>query len=83
MASVTDLPLRIAVPCAPTGSSTVGSTCSISTSKDTVLGSSAIVAGKRAIWQLSGEVKLDDGGPSGVSGDPNATLFAVGGPFHP
>jgi TolB protein len=81
--TVTDLPLRVRVPCTPTGSTTVGSTCAISTTKNTVFGGSAIVAGQRAIWQLSGEVKLYDGGPTGVSGDPNATLFAVGGLFYP
>jgi hypothetical protein len=78
-----DLPLRFRVPCAPTGSTTVGSTCSVSTTKTTLLGSGAIVAGRRAIWQLNGEVKLYDGGPTGVAGDPNATLFAVGGLFYP
>jgi hypothetical protein len=79
----TDLPLRFGVPCAPTGSTTVGSTCAISTTINTVFGSSAIVAGKQAIWHLNGDVRLYDGGPSGASGDPDANLFAVGGLFFP
>jgi Tol biopolymer transport system component len=82
--TVTDLPLRFSVPCTTTASTTIGSTCSITTSIVTVLGSSAIVAGQRAIWQLNGDVKLYDGGQDGVSstrGDD--TLFAVGGLFNP
>jgi hypothetical protein len=81
--TVTDLPLRVAVPCTPTVSTTVGSTCAISTTINTVVGASAIVAGKRAIWQPSGDVKLYDGGATGVAGHPSATIFAVGGLFYP
>jgi Tol biopolymer transport system component len=81
--TVSDLPLRFAVPCTPTGSATIGSRCALSTTINTLLGPSAIVAGKRAIWQLNGDVKLYDGGPTGVAGDPDATLFAIGGLFFP
>jgi hypothetical protein len=79
--TVTDLPLSFRVPCTPTLSTTVGATCSVST--NTLLGGSSIVAGRRAIWQLTGVVNLYDGGTTGVSGDPNATLFAVGGLPYP
>jgi hypothetical protein len=72
------------VPCATTGSTTVGSTCSINTTIDTLLGSSAIVASQRAIWQLNGDMKLYDGGADGVaSTTADNTLFAVGGLFAP
>jgi Tol biopolymer transport system component len=84
--TVTDLPVHFGVPCAPTISVTVGGTCSVSTTINTVIGPSAIVAGKRAIWQSNGDVKLYDGGPTGASTDPtdpNVTLFAVGGLFFP
>jgi Tol biopolymer transport system component len=81
--TVTDFSLRFPVPCTPTASTTVGSTCAASTTINSVLGSSAIVAGKRAIWQPSGEVKIYDGGASGASTDPNPTLFAVSGLFFP
>jgi tricorn protease-like protein len=82
--TVNDLPVRFSVPCAPTVSTTVGSTCSISTTIDTLLGGSAVVAGQRAIWQMSDLVKLDDGGADGVaSTQGDNTLFAVGGLFAP
>jgi hypothetical protein len=62
----------------------VGSTCSVNTTIDTVLGSSAIVAGQRSIWQLNGDVNLYDGGADGVSSTmSDNTLFAVGGLFNP
>jgi hypothetical protein len=35
-----------------------------------VLGSTAIVAGRRAIWKLVGDVNLYDGGPDGVASTP-------------
>jgi hypothetical protein len=82
--TVTDLPLRFSVPCVATSSTTVGSTCTTTTTINSVLGSSAIVAGQRAIWQLNGDVKLYDGGADGVaSTTADNTLFAVGGLFFP
>jgi Tol biopolymer transport system component len=78
-----DLPLRFPVPCTPTASTTIGSTCATSTTINTVLGGAAIVASKRAIWQMTGDVNLYDGGPTGAAGDSNATLFAVAGLFFP
>jgi hypothetical protein len=82
--TVADLPVRFSVPCATTVSTTVGSTCSINTTIDTLLGSSAIVASQRATWQLVGDVKLYDGGADGVaSTSADNTLFAVGGLFAP
>jgi len=82
--TATDLPLRFSVPCTSTAPTTVGSTCSVNTTINSVFGGSAIVAGQREIWQLSGAMKLNDGGADGVastSGD--NTLFAVGGLFFP
>jgi hypothetical protein len=80
--TVTDVPLAFSVPCAPAGAG-VGSTCAVSTRINSVVGASAITAGKRAIWEFGGSLKLFDGGPTGVAGDPNATLFADGGLFFP
>jgi hypothetical protein len=72
------------VPCATTGATTVGSTCSINTSMNSVFGSSAIVASRRAIWQMVGGVNLYDGGSDGAATTTaNNTLFAVGGLFAP
>jgi hypothetical protein len=83
--TVTDLPLRFGVLCATTASTTVGSTCSASTSVDAVLGGDTAVAEqKRAIWQVVGEVKLYDGGGDGVgSTRGDDTLFATSGVFFP
>jgi hypothetical protein len=79
-----DLPLRFNVTCTSTAATTIGSTCSVNTTINSVFGGSAIVAGQREIWQLTGAMSLDDGGADGVastSGD--NTLFAVGGLFFP
>ena len=87
-ATVQAVALAFNVPCATTASTTVGATCSITTSIDAVLGgNTAIAEGKRAIWQLTGtdsDVKLFDGGADGVAqttGD--NTLFAAHGLFFP
>jgi hypothetical protein len=82
--TVEDVTLHFSVPCTPTASTTIGSTCAGTTSVNTVFGASAIVAGQRAIWRLDGDVKLYDGGADGVAqttGD--NTLFAAGGLFLP
>ena len=82
--TVLDLPLRFSVPCALTASTTVGSTCSINTTVDTLLGSSAITDNGRSIWQLTDLVKVYDGGPDGVAGTTAGnTLFQAGGLFAP
>jgi TolB protein len=89
--TVTDMPMSFGVPCAVTSATTVGSTCSVSTSIDAVLGgTTAVDDGKRAIWELrgfsdgAGIFKLWDGGPDGngqTTGD--NSLYAVGGLFFP
>jgi hypothetical protein len=81
--TLTDLPVRFRVPCLPTGSSTIGSTCSVATTINSVVGASAIVAGQRAIWQPTGRVQLYDGGSLGIWSASDATLFAVAGLFAP
>jgi hypothetical protein len=44
----------------------------------------AVVAGRRAIWRLLGQVAVYDGGADGVASTMNdKTLFAVGGVFFP
>ncbi len=80
--TVTDVPLAFSVPCAPAGAS-IGSTCSVSTTINTIVGASAVTAGKRAIWEFGGAMKLFDGGTTGVAGAADATLFADGGLFFP
>jgi hypothetical protein len=71
----------VTVPCVSTGSTTVGSTCSVSTTFNAVT-PGAIVDSQRAIWQL-GETKVFDGGPDGVASTGPNTLFADQGVFVP
>src|SRR4051812_350981 len=87
-ATLTDVQMSFPVPCATTASTSVGSTCSVAPSVDSVFGgSTAVTEGKRAIWQLSGpgsDVELLDGGADGLAqtlGDD--TLFATAGVFFP
>jgi hypothetical protein len=77
-----DTPLRITIPCAATSDTTVGSTCSVNTTADAVIGAGAIVESKRTIWQL-GQVRINDGGADGVVSTTPNTLFAVQGVFVP
>jgi hypothetical protein len=73
---------RFAVPCAATASTTTGSTCSLTSSFNSVLPGS-VVAGKRAIWQL-GEIDVFDGGADGQAGTTgDNTLFERQGLFVP
>jgi len=79
---VQDTPFRVTVPCAATGDTTVGSTCSVNTTADAVLGAGAIKEGKRSIWQL-GQVRVNDGGADGVASTTPNTLFATQGILVP
>jgi hypothetical protein len=80
--TVESSPFRFAVPCAPTASTTVGSTCTLTSSFNSILPGS-IVAGKRAIWEL-GEIDVFDGGADGQGGTTgDNTLFERQGVFVP
>jgi hypothetical protein len=83
-ATVQDVPVRFAVPCTPTGSTTIGSTCATNTSFDAVLGGANVITEqKRAIWELRG-MEVFDGGADGVgSTRGDNTLFLTGGLFFP
>ena len=76
-----DLPFPVTVPCAASASTTVGSTCSVSTTADAVL-PGVIAEGKRTIWQLAA-VRVNDGGPDGLAATPPNTVFATQGLFVP
>ena len=71
-----------AVPCTPTGDTTIGSECSIDTTADTILPGSA-PENQRAIWE-TGQVQVYDGGTDS-DGDTTAdnSLFEVQGVFAP
>jgi hypothetical protein len=82
VATAQDSPFRVTVPCTATGDTTVGSTCSVNTTADAVLGAGAIKEGKRSIWQL-GQVRVNDGGADGVASTTPNTLFATQGILVP
>jgi len=72
----------VAVPCAATPDTTVGSACSITTTANTI-SPGAVVEGKRAIWEM-GQVQVSDGGADGDPGTANGDgLFLVQGVFIP
>jgi len=81
-ATVQDTGFKVTVPCAGTADTTVGSTCSVTTTADAVTGAGTIKEGRRSMWQL-GQVRVNDGGADGVaSTTPNAP-FAVQGVLVP
>lgn len=80
-ATVTATNFPVTVPCVTTGSTSIGSTCSVSTTFNAVT-PGAIVPSQRAIWQF-GQVKVFDGGPDGVASTTPNTLFAAEGIFTP
>ena len=79
--TVSDFSLGFAVPCAGTSSSTVGSTCSVTTTAD-ALKSGMVKERARTVWAL-GKVFVDDGGPDGVASTPGNTHFAAQGIYVP
>jgi len=64
-----------------TGAAGVGSTCSVTTTADSVIPGSVVEA-KRAVWQVDG-VQVFDGGSDGVASTAGNTLFASQGLFVP
>ncbi len=70
-----------AVPCAATPDTTIGSTCTATTSADAVT-PGAIKEGMRAVWQL-GQVQVFDGGADGQADTTPNTLFMTQGVFVP
>ena len=79
--TVSDTSFPVTVPCAATADTSVGATCAITTSANTVVPSS-VQTGARAIWQL-GPVQVFDGGPDGAASTPDNSLFAGQGVFVP
>jgi len=81
-ATVSDTSFPFAVPCAPTTDTTIGSTCAVTTSANTLVPGS-VIDGNRAVWEM-GQVQVYDGGADGVgttTGD--NTLFMDQGVFIP
>jgi acetyl esterase/lipase len=76
-----DVSFPVTIPCATTADTTVGSTCSVLTTADSVL-TGSVREGKRSIWQL-GAIQVFDGGPDGDPGTEPNHLFASQGIFVP
>jgi hypothetical protein len=81
--TLTDTPFRVTVPCSATpGDSTVGSTCSVSTTADAVIGAGAIVENKRTSWE-TGQIRVNDGGADGLASTTPNSVFLVQGVMVP
>src|SRR6185503_1255782 len=81
-ATVQDDLFSFSVPCSPTPDSTVGSTCSLATTADTLVPSS-VKERQRAVWQL-GRIAVYDSGPqAGPGTSPVNRVFMTQGIFVP
>jgi hypothetical protein len=80
-ATVIDIPFPVTSPCAATASTSIGSTCAISTSANAVVPGS-VKDTKRAVVEIQ-QVQVSDGGPDGVVATTPNTLFSVQGIFIP
>jgi hypothetical protein len=74
------IPLAFRIPCNATSDATVGSTCAVTTTLDS-LAPRTVKEGVRSIWGLD-QVLVTDGGSNGASFD-ESTVFAVQGIFVP
>jgi hypothetical protein len=80
-ATVQDTAFDLPVPCTPTASPSIGSDCSVDTTANAVV-PGVVVAGNRAIWQLS-QWQVFDGGPDGNPATADNTVFERQGVFVP
>ena len=74
-------PSRFAVPCTGTAATTVGATCAITTTVDSIL-PGAVSEGKRAIWEL-GQSRSSTAAPTAWRPPRTTRLFARQGIFVP
>jgi hypothetical protein len=80
-ATVIDIPFPVNAPCTATASTSIGSTCGIVTTANTVV-PGAVKDGKRAVIEI-GQLQVIDGGTDGVVATTPNTLFEVQGIFIP
>jgi hypothetical protein len=81
-ATVQDFIYRFTVPCRATVSTTIGSTCAVTTTADAIA-PGTVREKARTIWEVGG-VQVDDGGPDGVAATTSGnTLFETQGVFVP
>jgi plastocyanin len=76
-----DTTFAFTIPCAGTSATTVGSTCSVTTTANSVA-PGAVVDGARAVWEVA-NVQVFDGGADGVASTADNTLFADDALFVP
>lgn len=76
-ATVVALSFPIPLDCTPTSDSSLGSSCDVATTANTLVPGSA-VAGKRAIWQI-GQFQILDQGANGVPADSDDKVFETQG----
>jgi hypothetical protein len=80
--TTSDFPFDWTVPCAGTADTNVGSTCSITTSANSLL-PGAVIERYRTIWQV-GQVQVQDGGEDGEGAtEGDNTLYLKQGVFVP
>ena len=80
-ATAADVRFPLTTQCAPTASTTIGSTCSLTTTLDTLI-PGAVVEKARTMLQL-GQVRVVDGGPDGDTATEPNTVFLRQGVFVP
>jgi hypothetical protein len=81
-ATLGDRTFAFTLPCTVTGSTSIGSTCAVSTRANALV-PGIVASGKRAIWQAT-QVEVLDGGPDGdVDTATGNTVFARQGVFVP
>lgn len=82
-ATVTDIPLPVNMSCANTSDTSVGGTCSVDTSANTVQPGAIPDGGvARAVVEI-GQLRIDDGGADGQVATTDNTTFEVQGIFIP
>jgi glucose/arabinose dehydrogenase len=79
--TMTDNSFAFTAPCTTTTSTSIGATCSATTTIEAVT-PGAIKEGRRAVWQL-GQIQVFDGGPDEDADTTPNTLFATQGVFVP
>jgi hypothetical protein len=81
-ATVQDFVFRFTVPCRATVSTTIGSTCAVTTTADAIQ-PGTVRERARTIWEV-GQVQVLDGGPDGLASTTSGnTLFETQGVFVP
>jgi len=81
-ATVQDFAFAFTVPCQATVSTTIGATCAVTTTADS-LQPGTVREGARTLWQL-GQVTIQDGGPDGLASTAAGnTEFETQGVFVP